>query len=304
MHEKDLTKSLFLIAIISIGWGVAFLSLAILLKKMAPMQVLASRWTITALLFLVLIVAGKVRIRIRGHGRNTAFLFLAGLFEPCAYSICEAYGIKLTSASTSAIFVASIPSMTLILGILLFHHRADLKLVLSLLITFVGVIIATFFSPTFSMGGTRTGMLCMTLGVVCASMYSLSSKQASESFDAASVTAIMAFEGAVLFNLIALWQGHPLKETFLTPFSDGVLLGHMLFLSVFCAFASYFCYNWLLQYVAAALATNVVGSLSTIIGVVCGIIFMGDLWGWYTVLGLAVTLGGVWLSTSLMKEDR
>ena len=114
----------------------------------------------------------------------------------------------------------------------------------------------------------------------------------------------MAFEGAVLFNLIALWQGHPLKETFLTPFSDGVLLGHMLFLSVFCAFASYFCYNWLLQYVAAALATNVVGSLSTIIGVVCGIIFMGDLWGWYTVLGLAVTLGGVWLSTSLMKEDR
>ena len=192
MHEKDLTKSLFLIAIISIGWGVAFLSLAILLEKMAPMQVLAARWTITALLFLVLIAMGKVRFRVRGQGRNTAFLFLAGLFEPCAYSICEAYGIKLTSASTSAIFVASIPSMTLILGILLFHHRANLKLVLSLLITFVGVIIATFFSPTFSMGGTRTGMLCMTLGVIAASMYSLSSKKASESFDAASVTAAPA----------------------------------------------------------------------------------------------------------------
>ena len=200
MQEKDLTKSLFLIAIISIGWGVAFVSLAILLEGMAPMQVLAARWTITAVLFLVLIAMGKVRIRVRGQGRNTAFLFLAGLFEPCAYSICEAYGIKLTSASTSAIFVASIPSMTLILGILLFHHRADLKLVLSLLITFAGVIIATFFSPTFSMGGTRTGMLCMTLGVIAASMYSLSSKKASESFDAASVTAIMAFEGAVLFN--------------------------------------------------------------------------------------------------------
>ena len=190
--------TIFLVAMVSIGWGVAFISLATLLKVLAPMQLLACRWTITAVLFLILIAAGRIRIRLRGR-KNVPFLFLAGLFEPCAYSILEAYGVKMTSASTSAIFVATIPCMTLILGILLFRNKADWKLVASLIITFAGVVVATFFSPAFAMGGTRAGMLCMTAGVVAASMYSLSSKKASGDFDASTVTAVMAFEGAILF---------------------------------------------------------------------------------------------------------
>ena len=62
-------------------------------------------------------------------------------------------------------------------------------------------------------------------------------------------------------------------------------------------------YNKLLQYVDAALGNNIVSSLSTVIGVVAGILIMGDLWGWYTIVGLAITLAGVWLSTLRMKED-
>lgn len=292
---------IFLIAMVSIGWGIAFISLATLLQHMAPMQLLAARWGITAFLFLILIVTGRIRIRLRGK-RNLVFLFLTGLFEPCTYSILEAYGVKMTSASISAIFVATIPSMTLILGILLFRHRADWKLVLSLMVTFLGVAVATIFSPMFSIGGTRAGMVCMMLGVIAASMYSLSSKKASADFDASTVTAVMAFEGAILFNIIALCQGYRL-DTYLLLFSDWRIMAHMLFLAVFCAFASYVCYNRLLQYVEPALGNNIVSSLSTVIGVVAGILIMGDIWGWYTVLGLAITLAGVWLSSMRMRED-
>ena len=288
-------------AMVSVGWGVAFVSLAKLLQVLPPMHLLAARWGITAALFLLLILTKRIRFQLRGR-KNLVFLFLAGLFEPCAYSILEAYGVKMTSASTSAIFVATIPSMTMILGILLFRHRADLKTVLSLVIAFLGVAIATFFSPAFSLGGTRAGMVCMMLGVIAASMYSLSSKKASEEFDAATVTCMMAFEGAILFHIIAVCQGYRL-HTFLTIFQDPELAGHLLFLSVFCAFASYFCYNRFLNYVDAALGNNIVSSLSTIIGVVAGILVMGDLWGWYTIAGLAVTLAGVWLSSMRMKED-
>ncbi len=305
MRDNKLLFTIFLIAMVSIGWGVAFLSLAILLEHMAPMQVLAARWSLTALLFLCLILAGKVRIDLddlRSKGRDTLFLFLAGLFEPCAYSILEAYGIKMTSASISAIFVATIPCMTLILGILFFRNKADTKLVASLLITFIGVAFATFLSPAFSVGGTRIGMICMFLGVIAASMYSLSSKRASAGFPAATVTAVMAFEGAILFNIIALFQGYRL-ETFTIFFTDGKLMINLLFLGVFCAFASYWCYNRLLNLADAALANNIVSSLSTIIGVITGVLVMGDLWGWYTVVGLAITLAGVWLSTMRMKED-
>ena len=80
-------------------------------------------------------------------------------------------------------------------------------------------------------------------------------------------------------------------------------MANMLFLAVFCAFASYVCYNKMLNYVEPALGNNIVSSLSTIIGVVAGIIVMGDLWGWYTIIGMTITLAGVWISSMRMKED-
>ena len=291
---------ILLIMMVSAGWGIAFISIAILLEYMTPMQLLAMRWDITALIFAVLVIAGRLRISLKG--KKVLYLILPGLFEPCAYSILEAYGIKMTSASISAIFVASIPCMTLIIGILFFRHKADLRLVVSILLTFAGVMTATVFSPLFSAGGTKAGFFCMGAGVVAASLYSLCSKKASDGFDAASVTAVMAFEGAVLFSCIALAQGHG-PETFLLLFADWRVMGNMLFLAVFCAFASYLCYNWLLHYADAALVTNIVGSLSTVIGVAAGIIVMGDVWGWYTAAGLIITLAGVWLSTMRMKDD-
>ncbi|MDO4869877.1 MAG: DMT family transporter [Bacillota bacterium] len=290
---------LFLVAMISIGWGIAFISIAMLLQDMAPMQMLAARWTITALIFLLLIVTGRMKLNLK-KGKSLVFLFLTGLFEPCAYSILEAYGVKMTSASISAIFVATIPSMTLVLGILFFRHKADARLVLGLLITFAGVVIATVFSPAFSLGGTRMGMLCMMLGVIAASMYSLSSKRASADFDAMTVTAMMAFEGAICFNIIAFLKGYRM-ETFTILFTDWSIMANMLFLAVFCAFASYLCYNKLLNYVEPALGNNIVSSLSTVVGVVAGIIVMGDLWGWYTIVGMSITLAGVWLSSMRMK---
>lgn len=298
--EKKTGMLIFLIAMVSIGWGVAFISLAVLLRHMAPIQLLAMRWTITASLFCLLFLTGRIRLRLRGK-KNLAFLFLAGLFEPCFYSILEAWGVKMTSASISAIFVATIPSMTLALGILFFRHRADAKLVISLILTFLGVAFATVFSPLFSLGGSRAGMACMMAGVIAASMYSLSSKKASADFDAATVTAVMAVEGAVFFDLLALIQGYG-PESFLL-LADGTILAHMLFLAVFCAFASYVCYNKLLHYVEPALGNNIVSSLSTLIGVAAGILFMGDLWGWYTVAGMLITLAGVWLSTMRMRDD-
>ena len=296
-----MTMIIFLIAMVSIGWGVAFIALATLLKVMAPMQLLAARWGITGLIFLILIAFGKIRPKLKGK-KNLPFLIMTGLFEPCAYSILEAYGVKMTSASISAIFVATIPCMTLILGIIFFRHNADVKLVLSLLITFAGVAIATVFSPLFSIGGTRAGMLCMMLGVIAASMYSLTSKKASADFDAVTVTTFMALEGGILFNIIALCKGYGLG-TYAILFTDWSIMGNMLFLSVFCAFASYVCYNKLLGYVEPALGNNIVSSLSTMIGVVAGIIVMGDIWGWYTILGMAVTIAGVWLASMRMRED-
>ena len=50
----------------------------------------------------------------------------------------------------------------------------DQQLIISLIITFVGLAIATIFSPIFTADGSRVGVICMTFGIIAASMYSLS----------------------------------------------------------------------------------------------------------------------------------
>ncbi len=292
------TKTIFLFAMVSLGWGLSFLAIAILLEAMAPAQMLAARWSMMAVLFLVLILMGKIPLQLKG--KNLFFLFLTGLCEPCAYCILEAYGIKMTSASVSAIFVATIPCMTLVLGALLFHLKVNRTVLAGIILAFLGVVLATVCSPAFSLGGTRIGMVCMAAAVVAASMYTLSSSRASADFDPLSVTAVMCMEGAVFFDIVCFCQGYGF-QTFLIPFTDGKLLFCMLFLVLFCAYASYVCYNRLVSYVDPALAANVSSSLSTVIGVVAGILVTHDTWGWYTIVGMALAIAGVWISGRRMQ---
>ena len=300
LDNRNLPRTIFLITMVSLGWGFSFLFLGILLEVMAPAQMLAVRWTFTALEFLVLILIGKVRIHLKG--KNLIVLLLPGLCEPCAYCILEAYGIKMTSISVSAIFVATIPCMTLVLGILFFHKKGDRRMLTGIILAFLGVFISTLFSPNFSLGGTRIGMICMLLAVIACSLYSLTSNRASTEFDATTITAVMAFEGAVMFDIILFCQGYGL-DTFLLPFSDMKILINLLMLTVFCAYASYICYNRLMGCVEPALGNNIVSSISTIIGVVSGILIMGDSWGWYTIIGALITLVGVWMSSMLLKDS-
>ena len=292
----------FLIIMVSCGWGFSFLAIAVLVKDMEPFQLLAARWALTGLFFLILVLTGLVKVKIDFRKKSTFFLLCTGLFEPCAYDILETYGIKMSSLSVSAIFVATIPCMTLIIGILFFKHKTDLKLTLSLIVTFVGVAIATLFSSDLSTGGTKMGMLLMLFAVIAASLYSLFSKGASEDYDATSITTVMVLESAVVFNVIALVKGYGLN-TYILPFQTLPSLISLLYLSFFCAFASYFCYNKLLSFSDPALANNLVSSISTIVGVVSGILITHDAWGWYTVVGLTITLVGVWMSSRRMRED-
>ena len=301
-ENKKTALTVFLVIMVSCGWGFSFLAIAILVKGMEPFQLLAARWALTGVVFLILILLGVIKVKIDFRKRSTFFLICTGLFEPCAYDILETYGIKMSSPSVSAIFVATIPCMTLIIGMLFFKHKTDLKLTLSLIITFVGVAIATLFSSDISTGGTKLGMLLMVFAVIAASLYSLFSKGASEDYDATSVTTVMVLEAAIVFNVIALVRGYGLS-TYTIPFQSSEMLFSLLFLSFFCAFASYFCYNKLLSFSNPALANNIVSSLSTIIGVVAGILITHDTWGWYTVVGLIVTIIGVWMSGQRMSED-
>lgn len=279
-------------------WGLSFTVMKILLNILDPMQILALRWLIAAVIFGVMVCMGKIRINLRS--RLLKYALLAGLMEPCIYSILEIYGVDLMSASLSALFIATIPCMTLLIGAMLFHKTINRMNAIGIILAFAGVFIATVFVPGFSLSGTALGVIVMIGAVVSAVFFSFWNAKASEEIDAKAMTFIMAVMGAVSFNIICLFMGCG-AGTYTAAFTDWRVALGILFLGVGCSVFGYFAMNKLLALIDTSTANSLAGNLTTVIGVIAGIFIAGDSWGLGTIIGMLLTIAGVWLSSRTIE---
>ena len=94
----------FLLALLGLLWGLSFLGTKIALEALAPIEVLAVRWMIAFLLFLLLIAFRVIHVNYRG--KPVRYLVIAAALQPCIYALLETWGVKLTTASESSIFIA------------------------------------------------------------------------------------------------------------------------------------------------------------------------------------------------------
>lgn len=293
--------AMFLVALTSAFWGLSFTASNLLLKTMDPIMILEVRWTIASLIFGGMIAAGKLRFNFKKKG--VKFLFLAAFLEPCCYSIFETYGLCLTSPSVSSIFIATIPCMSLIQGVLFFHGKAELKKIIAIALAFLGVAAATVLAPGFQAGGRISGYLLMIGAVFTGGLYSHASSAASADYEPAAVTAMMAFEGMIWFHAIGFLKGDGL-QAWTIAFSTPKNALAVLFLGICCSAVCYLAYNKLLAYLEPSAVNNLSGSTTTIVGVGAGIVLAGDSWGLYTIAGLALTLAGVWLTSQDLGNSR
>ena len=297
-------KRLIYISVIAISvlWGLSFPATAILVERMDPVPIQALRWLIAAVIYAVYMKVKNIRIDFRK--KRVKFLLLTGLCEPCIYMIFETYGIMKTSASMGSIFVATIPCACLIINSLLFHRRTGKMGIAGIIMAFAGVAIGTCFSPAFKAGGDAAGYIMLLGAVISGGMYSTASNRAGEDYSSVEITAVMAFMGTVFFNVLNFAMGYGVS-TYKTAVSSAGLLGRVLFLGIGCSAICYLAFNKILSLVDPAVGNNLSASMVTVVGVTSGILIGGDPGGWYTIVGLILTLIGVYFSSRQIElSDR
>ncbi len=294
---KKTNKFIIYSLVLTIGtcWGFSFLATSILVKVIDPVQVLAVRWAIAGVIFLALILMGKIRLSLRKP--TGKLLFVSAIAQPCLYMFCENNGIKYTSASVGSIMIATIPCVVLILNAIIYRHRTSRKGVISILLAFAGVAICTMFSPAFSIHGELKGYFLMMGAVFGGACFSVFSARAAKDYTSVEITAFQAIFGMIFFNILNLAMGFGF-ETYTIVFSDWKLTAGVLFLGIFCSAVCFFAFNKTLSLMDPALANNMNSSTTTIVGALAGILIAGDPGGWYTVIGLFMTLAGVILSSN------
>lgn len=288
-----------LTAMTALFWGLSFVVLNKALDYVDEFQVLALRWTLASLLFGGLIVFRVIRIDLRQP--EWKYLVLTGILEPGIYSVFEIFGLSHTSPSVSSIFIATIPTMTLLMEAVIWRARLSKRSVGSILLAFFGVMVFTVFSPAFQLGGSMRGYVYMMGAVVAGAVYTFASKAASRAYGPLEITAVMAFVGTIVFNLVCLLRGHGM-DTYTICLSNGKLLAAILFLGICCSSLCYIAFNKIIAHIDAAMANNLVGNLTTAVGVAGGILFNRDPAGWFTVVGMLLTLVGVWMSSREVED--
>ena len=286
---------LILLVLITGGfWGLSFISMDYLVERLDPMQVLAGRWMLAALVFIVLIALRVIKIDLKK--KSTKYLILAAILQPCIYSIFEIYGIKYTSVSVSSILIAVAPCMALVIGMIFYHRRPAKIGILGIITAFAGVVVANVFAPDASAAGSLKGYLILIAAITILGFYGYVTAKAGDDFSAMARTAVMSVFGALAFNIICLVRGFG-AGTYTAIFADPKIMLGIAFLGIICSVVCYSTYNALMYYMEPAIAGNLIACITTTAGVVTGHLMAGDSFGWYTVVGLILTLAGVVFSS-------
>ena len=295
-ESKALLYTLF--AALALLWGLSFLGTKVALVDLDPIELLSVRWGMSLILFCLLI--GLRIIKVSYKGKNIRLLVPAVLVQPCIYAILEAWGINLTTSSESSIFIAVIPLMVVLESFLFFKQKVSRRTGLGIIIGFAGVVTSIVFSPEFSTGGKFAGYICLLATVAAGALYTLLSNKLGQEFSTMETTFGLAIGGGLFFNVLSLLQGnglHPYK-VFL---AGGQTMWAVIYLGVGCSFAAYIIFNYTLSRLKAELAACIQTNSITVIGVIAGIVFGGDAWGWYTILGMLMTIAGIVIASKDVK---
>lgn len=287
---KTKVTSYVLIILSSIFFGLTFLGAKIALTELDVFQVLACRWTVALVLYLILLAFGVVKIRLKG--KDLKWLLLLALAQPCLSQLFETAGINMTTTSESAIIYAMIPIMVGLLTVVVLKKKPAKTVAAGMTICFTGIVLSTVFGEGFALGGSILGYLSLLTAVFFAAVYTLISEKIADEFSATERSFSIAVIGVIWFNLINIVRGSGF-EGYAICFQHPEVGLAILFLGACGSFAAYFMFNYAVSHIPASQASTINTNLLTMTGVITGIIVQGDAYGWYTVVGMAMIVAGV-----------
>ena len=212
---------------------------------------------------------------------------VAGLVGVSIYFLFENYGIKLTTASESALIVASIPTLTLVAESLLFRGRPTARQWLGSALSFLGV--GLIVANGLQLSGALLGYAFMAGADMSWVAYTLLTRDLVRRYSRLALVYWQTLFGMVgLVPLLALDLGQ------LTRPSAGILV-HVTFLAIVCSALGYWFYAWALEVLGVAAASvyiNVIPVVTVAVGLA-----LGERLGLLQLAGGAMVLVGVLAAT-------
>jgi len=268
-------------------WGGSFSAAKTALAVFPPMTLMWLRMTLAVLLLLPFarsVFPKNVR------RSDWKYLAAASLLLPCAYFLCEANALRLTTSAQAGVISSSVPLLVGIGAALFLGEALPGRVLLGLCLSVAGVAwLSLAGTPGDAAPAPLLGNVLEFLAMICAAGSMLLVKRLSGSYGPWALTAVQTVIGAIFFLPGA--SGIP-SAPWQWP---GEAALAVLFLGGLVTLGAFGLYNWALSRLPAARVSAFI-NLVPIVAVCLGWLVLGESLNAAQALAATLVLGGVALS--------
>jgi drug/metabolite transporter (DMT)-like permease len=285
---SPLALTLLLIAILI--WGFAYVVTKSGLDTVPPMLFALLRYAVASLLLvpLALVRGGMARLPTPVPWKTLLLMSVTGVG---LYYVLFNLALAYTSASQTALIQSAFPAIVAILAVLWLHERVTKQRFAGIGLAIVGVVIIVATQDDTAARNPVLGNALAFASVLSWGVYTILAKRISNA-DPIAVTAIISLIGTVMLVPAALLENADV------PLSSIPVEGWLpiLYLGALASAASYLLYTRALRDIDASLVGTFI-NLSPVIGVVSGVLVLGEPITTSAIVGGLMVLMGVWISS-------
>jgi drug/metabolite transporter (DMT)-like permease len=268
-------------------WGLSFVSSKTILNTgVPPMTMVCIRFVIAAV--VINIILKKVEPETRLKRKDVVPLLVTGLLGITVYFFFESRGIKLTSASHASLIIAAIPVFTVLGEILFFRQRITLLAAAGITLSVFGVFFVVRSPGVQISSGSLAGDLFMFGACMSWVAYILLSKNLHKRLSDLAITAYQSLFGTFFLIPFAL-----LEHARWVPITVTAAL-NIVYLALFCSAAANFLYMYGLTRLGP-IAISPFTNLVPVVGVIGGVVILGEAVGVLQIVGGVIIIAGVLL---------
>lgn len=288
MRSRPLAYVSLLIAILI--WGFAYVVTKSGLDAVPPMMFALLRYAVASLLLVPLALArgGLARLPQPVPWRTLVLMAIVGV---ALYYVLFNLALAYTSASQTALIQSAFPALVAILAVLWLHERVTRQRFAGIGLAIVGVVLIVTTQDDSAASNPLLGNALAFASVLSWSVYTILAKRISNA-DPIAVTAVISLIGTVMLVPVALLENADLSLSSIPR--DGWLA--IVYLGGLASAASYLLYSRALRDIDASLVGTYI-NLSPVIGVVSGVLVLGESLTTFAIIGGVLVLIGVWLSS-------
>ncbi len=265
-----------------------------------PIDTLTFRFASALGLMLIPVCFGFFKLKYRG--KPLIPLFLLATMYPVGFFTLQAFGLQHATSSEGGIINAFTPVVTILFASIFLKEVTSLSQKFSMLLSVVGVLLIFLANGSAIDFSKITGTLLLVLACIIFAGYSVFARSISRFFSPAEISFFMIGIGFAISFVVSFINNafDGTLKYFFTPLSSGTFVWLIVYLG-FVQLATALMATYILSKIEASKASVFI-NLSTVVSIIAGAFYLGEVVTWYHLCGSILIIVGVIGTNRLVKK--